>query len=136
MTLTDAGVLSLNGNKVKKSKSQNKLKSKEMDPAQSDSAAAVLPAEGLLQSLSTKGGHVNGLVEETPLESQDDEAKRKEEKKKRKKERREKKERDVSAISVDENAMAVDSECTYIYPVNMRLVTTSYPIDPNSPNTS
>ncbi|XP_006454813.1 hypothetical protein AGABI2DRAFT_182780 [Agaricus bisporus var. bisporus H97] len=64
-----------------------------MDPAQSDSAAAVLPAE-----------------EETPLESQDDEAKRKEEKKKRKKERREKKERDVSAISVDENAMAVDSE--------------------------
>ncbi|KAF7785093.1 hypothetical protein Agabi119p4_1258 [Agaricus bisporus var. burnettii] len=93
MTLTDAGVLSLNGNKAKKSKSQNKLKSKEMDPAQSDSAAAVLPAE-----------------EETPLESQNDEAKRKEEKKKRKKERREKKERDVSAISVDENAMAVDSE--------------------------
>ncbi|EKM83393.1 hypothetical protein AGABI1DRAFT_65941 [Agaricus bisporus var. burnettii JB137-S8] len=66
-----------------------------MDPAQSDSAAAVLPAE-----------------EETPLESQNDEAKRKEEKKKRKKERREKKERDISAISVDENAMAVDSEST------------------------
>jgi hypothetical protein len=74
------------------------------------------------------------FVDETAAETQDDETKRKEEKRKRKKERKERKEKEASAtaVAVDENSMTVDSECMYIYPVNIHLVKPSYPIDPNS----
>jgi hypothetical protein len=56
MSLDDAGVSSTNDKKFKKSKSKNKLKNKEVDPAESDSAT-----KSVLQSLSFQRRNVNGF---------------------------------------------------------------------------
>jgi hypothetical protein len=123
MSLDDASV-------SKKSRSKTKLKSKEAEP---DSATAVLPIKGVLQFYLIAGSLIV-VVDDNSAETPDDEARRKEEKRKKKKERKERKEKKASAIAVtvDENAMTVDSECMCIYPVNIHLVNPSYPTIPNS----